>query len=167
MIIRLAVSEDIPSIMLVIAAVVPAMIADGNFQWDSTYPNPAVFTNDINQERLWVAEIDNEIAGVAALCTDKEPEYAQLDWDLNLPAVITHRLAVNPKFRGQGVAAQLLMQAEKVAITKGINVLRVDTNSKNQATQRLFPKLGYVYVGEITLAFRDGLRFFCYEKKIF
>ena len=34
------------------------------------------------------------------------------------------------------------------------------------ATQRLFPKLGYRFAGEIGLAFRPGLRFFCYEKRL-
>jgi RimJ/RimL family protein N-acetyltransferase len=42
----------------------------------------------------------------------------------------------------------------------------VDTNSENAATQRLFPKLGYRFAGEIKLAFRPGLRFFCYEKRL-
>ena len=34
------------------------------------------------------------------------------------------------------------------------------------ATQRLFPRLGYRFAGEIGLAFRPGLRFFCYEKRL-
>jgi hypothetical protein len=44
--------------------------------------------------------------------------------------------------------------------------LRVDTNAQNAATQRLFPKLGYQFAGEIGLEFRPGLRFFCYEKRL-
>jgi len=44
--------------------------------------------------------------------------------------------------------------------------VRVDTNSENAATQRLFPKLGYRFAGEITLAFRPGLRFYCYERRV-
>jgi RimJ/RimL family protein N-acetyltransferase len=58
------------------------------------------------------------------------------------------------------------MQAEREAIRLGIPMLRIDTNTHNQATQKLFPKLGYVYAGEIGLSFRPGLRFLCYEKKL-
>ena len=49
---------------------------------------------------------------------------------------------------------------------KGIAVLRVDTNTQNPATQRLLPKLGYTFAGEMDLSFRPGLRFFCYEKRL-
>ena len=102
---------------------------------------------------------------MAALTRDQDPEYAQADWDAAEPALVTHRLAVAPAFRGRGVAAALLRQAEEVARAQGLRVLRVDTNSENAATQRLFPKLGYRFAGEITLAFRPGLRFWCYEKE--
>jgi ribosomal protein S18 acetylase RimI-like enzyme len=57
-------------------------------------------------------------------------------------------------------------QAEAVARERGIVALRVDTNTQNQITQRLFPKLGYELAGEISLSFRAGLRFLCYEKRL-
>jgi ribosomal protein S18 acetylase RimI-like enzyme len=82
------------------------------------------------------------------------------------PALVTHRLAVDPAAQGKGVALALMEQAEKQVVAQGLQVLRVDTNSENAATQRLFPKLGYRFSGEITLAFRPGLRFFCYEKRL-
>jgi hypothetical protein len=59
-----------------------------------------------------------------------------------------------------------MQQAEKDAVERGIGVLRVETNTQNEATQRLFPKLGYVLAGEIGLGFRPGLRFLCYEKRL-
>ena len=164
--IRLATLNDVPNIMLLIAEVVPAMIAAGNFQWDSKYPNPQVFEKDITMEQLWVAEFDGEIAGVTAITTDQEAEYAEVGWDINDVAIVTHRLAVSPKFRGKGIAVALLMQAEQQAVERGINILRIDTNTANQATQKLFPKLGYQYAGEIGLGFRPNLRFYCYEKRI-
>jgi GNAT superfamily N-acetyltransferase len=166
MIIRPATLTDVSPIMQLIAEVVPAMIASGNFQWDNVYPNATVFENDVALNQLWVAEIDGSIAGVAAITTDQDPEYAQVGWDINETAIVTHRLAVSAKHRGMGIAAALLMQAEQVAISRGINILRIDTNSGNQATQKLFPKLGYRFAGEIGLGFRPGMRFYCYEKKV-
>ena len=164
--IRLATLADIPAIMQIIKNVVPLMIAAGNLQWDGKYPNPEVFERDISLGQLWVADIEGKIAGVAALTTDQEAEYAEIGWDINKAAIVTHRLAVSPHYTGKGIARALLMQAEKEAIRLGISVLRVDTNTHNQATQKLFPKLGYVYAGEIGLAFRPGLRFLCYEKEL-
>ena len=158
--------EDVAAIMALVRRVVPLMGAEGNFQWDAEYPNVAVFKGDVDSGQLWLAEIDGELAGVAAITMDQEPEYAEVGWDTAEPAIVVHRLAVDPACRGQGVAVALMHQAEKVARSRGIDVLRVDTNTKNLATQRLFPKLGYVKAGEIGLSFRPGLRFCCYEKRL-
>jgi len=164
--IRLAVQEDVAPVMGLLRRVVPLMRAAGNLQWDETYPNAAVFEQDIEQGQLWVAEIDGTIAGVAAVTTDQEPEYAQVGWNIEEPAIVVHRLAVDPEFRGAGVAGALMRKAEEVALECGISAVRVDTNTQNEATQRLFPKLGYVLAGEIGLSFRPGLRFLCYEKRL-
>ena len=162
--IRPATVADLPALLALVRRVVPLMQASGNYQWSADYPNDAVFRVDIAQNYLWVAELDGAIAGVAALTQDQDAEYAQADWDVTQPALVTHRLAVDPAAQGRGVALALMEQAEKQAVAQGLKVLRVDTNSENAATQRLFPKLGYRFAGEITLAFRPGLRFFCYEK---
>ncbi|WP_426493541.1 N-acetyltransferase family protein [Hymenobacter sp. 102] len=164
---RLATATDIPAVLHLIRQVVPLMQASGNFQWTADYPNEEVFQRDIQQGHLWVAELAGQIAAVAALThNDQDPEYAQADWDVAEPALVTHRLAVSPAAQGHGLAAALLAQAERLAQQQGLRVLRVDTNSENRATQQLFPKLGYRFAGEITLAFRPGLRFFCYEKRL-
>ena len=152
--------------MVLVRRVVPLMRAIGNLQWDDHYPNPSVFERDINLSQLWLAEIDSQIAGVAAITTDQEPEYANVGWDTNETAIVVHRLAVNPGFQGKGVAKALMQQAETLARTRNIPILRVDTNSHNQATQQLFPKLGYTYAGETGFSFRPGLRFLCYEKRL-
>lgn len=164
--IRPATEADLPAILDLLRQVVPLMNAAGNFQWSADYPNAAVFRADIARSQLWVAELGKQLAGVAALTQDQDAEYALADWDVAEPALVTHRLAVAPAARGQGVAQALLRQAEAEARRHGLRVLRVDTNSENTATQQLFPKLGYRFAGEIGLAFRPGLRFFCYEKKL-
>ena len=164
--VRRATVADLPALLTLVQRVVPLMRASGNLQWAADYPNEAVFRTDIERNHLWVAELAGAIAGVAALTQDQDAEYAQADWDVTEPALVTHRLAVDPAARGQGVALALMQQAEKQAVAQHLKALRVDTNSENAATQRLFPKLGYRFAGEITLAFRPGLRFFCYEKRL-
>jgi len=166
LLIRRATVTDLSAIVALVREVVPLMNASGNFQWTAEYPNAAVFEKDIAQNHLWVAYLDDQLAGVAVLTQDQDAEYADADWDANEPALVTHRLAVSPQAQGMGVAQALLLQAEHEARALGLRTLRVDTNSENAATQRLFPKLGYRFAGEIKLAFRPGLRFFCYEKQL-
>ncbi len=166
MFVRQGTLEDVDGVMGVVGRVVPLMQASGNLQWDSAYPNPQVFEKDVAEGQLWVAEEAGRVVGFAAITTDQEPEYADVGWDLTETAVVVHRLAVDPAARGRGVAEALMRQAEEVARARGIDVLRLDTNTRNEATQRLFPKLGYVFAGEIGLGFRPGLRFLCYEKRL-
>jgi GNAT superfamily N-acetyltransferase len=164
--VRQATLDDIAFIMALVRRVVPLMRAAGNLQWDDVYPNPEVFTRDVELDQLWVAELDGQVAGVAAITTDQEPAYAEVGWDIHELAIVVHRLAVDPAFHGQGVALALMQQAEVVAVERSTKILRVDTNTHNSATQRMFPKLGYQFAGEISLDFRPGLRFLCYEKRL-
>ncbi len=161
---RLATSAEIPAIMEIVRAVVPLMRAAGNLQWDDQYPNPGVFEEDIALGQLWVAAVEERIAGTIAITTDQSPEYVQAGWDITQPAIVVHRLAVNPEFQGQGIAAALLRQAETVALSRQISRVLADTNTRNEAMQRLLPKLGYSFSGEISLEFRPGMRFLCYER---
>jgi GNAT superfamily N-acetyltransferase len=163
---RLAHAEDVPLVMDLVRRVVPLMRAAGNLQWDDTYPKADVFLADVELEQLWVMEVEGRLAGAAAITTDQSPEYAQVGWDIHEPAIVVHRLLVDPAQRGLGIASVLMQQAEAVAREQGIGVLRVDTNTNNAATQRLFPKLGYTLSGEISLGFRPGLRFLCYERRL-
>ena len=164
--IRTCKSDEVTTLMDLVRRMVPSMRASGNLQWDEDYPNAEVFQQDVAAAQLWVAEIDGKIGGFAAITTEQPAEYAEVGWNVQEPAIVVHRLAVDPAWRGKGIAAALMAQAETVAKDRGIGVLRVDTNSENAATQRLFPKLGYTLAGEIELGFRPGLRFLCYEKRL-
>ena len=167
MLLRQATLSDIPALMSLVRRVVPLMRAAGNLQWDDHYPNEHIFERDIDHGELWVAEPSpGVLAAVTAITTDQSPEYADVGWDTHEPAIVIHRLAVDPGFRGTGVALALMELAETVARGRGISVLRVDTNTQNLNTQRLLPKHGYTLAGEISLDFRPGLRFFCYEKRL-
>ena len=152
--------------MAVVRRVVPVMRAGGNLQWDDSYPDEQVFLRDMDLDQLWISEDQGRITGVAAITTDQEPEYAEVSWDTAELAVVVYRLAVDPDFSRKGVAMVLMRQAETVALERRIPLLRLDTNSENEATQRPFPKLGHFFAGEIGLGFRPGLRLRWYEKRL-
>ncbi|WP_158824721.1 GNAT family N-acetyltransferase [Mucilaginibacter lacusdianchii] len=165
--IRLATLEDIEPIMQLIRDVVPLMQATGNQQWDATYPNPDIFSQDIEASQLWVADLDNSIVGVIAITNSQEGEYAQVPgWDITEPAIVAHRLAVSPHHQGKGIAAALLHQCEVVAQVQGVTLLRLDTNTLNRPMQNLFMKIGYHLAGEIALNNRPNQRFLAFEKRL-
>ena len=164
MIIRLATREDVAQIMALVNKVIPLMHRSGNFQWVDDYPTSEVFIRDISFSQLWVSELENQVVGLAAITTDQDPEYADVGWNIEDKAIVTHRLAVDPDCQGMGIAKALMNQAEQVAVASGINILRVDTNSENAATNALFPKLGYHFSGQISFPRRPKLSFYCYQK---
>jgi ribosomal protein S18 acetylase RimI-like enzyme len=158
---------DLPAVMELFRRVVPLMQAAGNRQWNSEYPGEAAFSRDIQRGELWIAETENgAIAGVAAITTDQQPEYADSGLDISETAIVVHRLAVDPAQRGAGIAVALMQHAEAIARERGISVLRLDTNTQNFAAQRFFTGLGYTFAGEVSFAGRTGLRFLCYEKRL-
>lgn len=159
-------SDNIPAIMELVSRVVPLMQASGNLQWNENYPNHEVFKKDAEARQLWIAEIEGSIAGVAAITEEQTPEYATTGMNLDEPAIVVHRLAVDPEYRSQGIAIALMQKAEQIAKERGITVMRADTNTQNQGMQKLFVKLGYTLFGETGFARRPGLRFFCYEKRL-
>ena len=153
--------------MALVRRVVPMMLAAGNLQWDEQYPNEQVFRRDLELGQLWVVEQDDgDVAALAAITFEQEPEYAQVGWDIREPAVVVHRLAVDPAYRGTGIDSALMQHAETIARQREIPVLRGDTSAQNTAAQRMFTKLGYTLAGEISLHFRVGLRVLCYEKRL-
>ncbi len=164
--IRQAKTEDLDAVMDLVRRIVPAMRQSGNLQWDDEYPHRTVFESDVDLKQLWIAEVPGQIAAIAAITTDQQPEYADAGLDTSETAIVVHRLAVDPAFRGRGIAAALLLHAEQIAKDRGIYVLRIDTGIENSATQKLFPKLGYALAGEVGLSFRPGLRVLCYEKRL-
>jgi len=165
--VRLAQPSDLPAIMRLLRRVVPLMQAGGNQQWNVDYPHESTFARDIELRQLWVSEIESvAVSGFAAITTDQQSEYADAGLDIREPAIVVHRLAVDPAQRGAGIATTLMQQAELVARERGVSALRLDTNTQNFAAQRFFTGLGYVLAGEVSFAGRTGLRFLCYEKRI-
>lgn len=184
-VIRRGTRADVDPIMKIVGDVVPLMIASGNGQWAEDYPTASHFELDVENDELWVAvlvkndELTNKssgeggvgdiVVGFAAITTEQPEEYQGVGgkWDRADTAVVVHRCAVAPHCRGKGVAVKLYEQAVAVATEeKGLNLLRVDTNSENPAMQGVIVKSGYTYVGDLAFNNRPGLSFRCYERYI-
>ena len=69
--IRKAVRKDIPNLKKITEACARQMIAQGIFQWNEQYPSVAVFQKDIEQENMYVFELDEKLAGCVMLSFHK------------------------------------------------------------------------------------------------
>lgn len=128
--------------------VIASMQEQGIDQWDELYPNSADIAADITNGDLWVGEEDGKLLCTFAVNTDCEEEYAPCLWQYPLdPFVVVHRLAVNPKYRRQGVAKSAMEFVEKTAKEKGIKTIRLDTFCGNIAGATLYENLGFKVIG--------------------
>nr|WP_306171881.1 GNAT family N-acetyltransferase [Variovorax sp. KK3] len=81
--------------------------------------------------KVWVAELDGELAGVLVLYETEDGFYVDT-------------VASSPAMRGTGVGRALLEFAEAEARARGFASLYLCTNSKMTENQVLYPKVGYV-----------------------
>ena len=164
MMIRKAKERDLAAIMAIIEATVAIMAAEGNDQWDDNYPTEAVFAQDIAEGALYVyCAASGAIQGVVCLNEEQIAAYETISWLADGPALVVHRLAVDPAARRQGVGTALMRFAEEVARSRNLGEVRTDTYHCNGRMQALFTKLGYQMVGQCTFVEELGL-FYCYEK---
>ena len=161
--IRKAKLSDLDAIMSIINETVKEMKSYGNDQWDENYPNSKTFINDIENESLYIYEEDNYIKGFVCIDYEQAKEYKDLNWSLNEKCMVTHRMAINSKFRNNQIASKLMDFCEELALKKGVKYLKADTYSINIKMNSFFKKRGYNFVGEV---FFEGKEkpFYVYEK---
>lgn len=132
---------------------------EGSDQWQDGYPNLEVVKEDIaNNYGYVILENKQQIIGYVAIIDGVEPAYLELEgkWLTNGKYAVVHRLAVAQDVVIKGLGTWTMQEAEKVALSKDIKSIKVDTNFDNIGMLRVFEKLDYSYCGEVF--FRGGAR---------
>lgn len=165
MAIRLARPDDLDKIWPLVQRAVADMNARGNDQWGDDYPTREHYAADIENGVLWcVVEVQSgAILGVGAITCRHEPDYAAVPFTCPEPAVVMHRVAVEPSAMRQGVAGMLFSQFEEEGRRRGVEALRIDTYSLNDRMQALVLKQGFRFVADTHFGKRP-LPYCCYEK---
>ena len=163
--IRPARPAELEEIWALVGRAVAHMNALGNPQWGEDYPTRDFYAGDMDRGELYAAVVDGKLAGVACINTAESPEYDPLPWTTGRPAVVIHRMAIDPAFQRRGVGSALFAFAEAEARRRGIAAMRIDTYSLNSRMQALICKMGFSQVGEIRLHGRP-LTYPCFEKDL-
>jgi len=163
MILRLATLADATTIWEILQAAILQRKMDGSTQWQNGYPNEGTVESDIQQGYGYVIEENNMIIAYAAIVFGDEPTYEVINgaWMSNQPYVVVHRVATTPTLKGKGIATQLFLMIEKLALEKNIFSIKVDTNFDNIPMLKIMDNLKYTYCGEI---FVSGFPRRAYEK---
>ena len=110
MIKRIAKENDIAEIMEIVENAKIYMKENKINQWSENYPNEDVFLADLKENRLYVAEIKGKVVGMAVLVLDGDADYKNINgkWLSDGKYGVIHRIAVNPDYKSQNVAKNLL-----------------------------------------------------------
>lgn len=137
--------------MAIIDFAIASRKADGSQQWQDGYPNRQTIEADIHHKFAYILQDrEGQIAAYAAVIDEPEPAYEQLNTWLNSQTYITiHRVAIAPEFKGQGIATHIFHQIHELAIQKGFQNIKVDTNFDNLPMLHILQKLQYTYCGEV------------------
>lgn len=159
---REAKKEDIESILEVISHAKEYMKRNNSTQWNENYPNKETIINDIEKNIGYVLIVENLIRGYIVVDFSDDEIYKNIKgkWKTFGNYASIHRCAIHKELRGQGYGSELFKFAEKLALSKNIRSVRIDTAPENETMKHLFNKNGYEYCG---IVFIDGEKI-VYEK---
>ena len=138
------------------------MKRNNSTQWNENYPNKETIINDIENNIGYVLIVKNLIRGYIVVDFSDDEVYKNIKgkWKTFGNYASIHRCAIHKELRGQGYGSELFKFAEKLALSKNIRSVRVDTAPENETMKHLFNKNGYEYCG---IVFIDGEKI-AYEK---
>ena len=167
MTIRLAEKKDIDKIMQIIADARESIGRLGIDQWQYGYPTRDIVKEDIMLDRSFVVEVEGNIVATFALMMNGEPTYKKIycgAWMGDGEYLALHRIAINSKNRGQGIAEKIIAFLGEYANENNYSSIRVDTHTGNIPMRKMLEKNGFEYCGTIHLL--DGQPRVAYEKLV-
>jgi ribosomal protein S18 acetylase RimI-like enzyme len=144
-----------------------ALARVGVTQWDAVYPTRETVEDDVRRRALWMLEGAgagaDDIVGCVTLTEDQDPAYVTVAWTLPEPALVVHRLCIDPAMQGRGRAHRLMDFAESHAAAHGYASIRLDAYTGNPRAVALYRRRGYREAGQVFFP-RRTLPFYCFER---
>lgn len=156
-----AVKADLPRIGEIIAQAKLFMKEQGIDQWQDGYPGCSDLERDVGSGIGYVCKEDGKIMAYTAVDFRGEPAYRSLQgkWLNGASYAVIHRMAVDNRVKGKGMAQTLFRMVETMALNRNIENVRVDTDESNHIMRHIIEKAGYTYCGHITFANSDKIAF--------
>ena len=135
------------------------------------YPTPKTAEDSLQRGDMYVAEIDGKVIATAIINQEQVDVYADCDWKYKVPddkVAVLHTLAVDPETRGRGVGQSFVRFYEQLAKDWCCEVLRIDTNAKNEAARKMYKKMGYIETDIVPTDFNglENIDLVLMEKKL-
>lgn len=122
------------------------------------YPSDEDLRDALREQTLFVGMEGGEIVAVMVMNHAHVEDYALADWQVDAsPEEVTvlHMLGVHPSHRGKGLAKELVTWAIEDAKKRGQKAVRLDVLTGNLPAERLYPTLGFRWMGTFDVYYPD------------
>jgi len=114
----------------------------------------ALIEKEIAENRHFIIKEGNEVACTFVLTFDDIIIWKEASAD---PAIYLHRIATNPKFRGQSYVKKIIEWTKTYAKENNKEYIRLDTHSGNERINKYYMSCGFDYKGISTIEWTNEL----------
>lgn len=158
-----AIQEELGDYVRIIEEANVFQQEQGFTEWTDEYPNIDTIRGDIGNQKGYALKINEKAAAYMCIDFDGEPAYLDIQgaWRAEGSYAVVHRMALNQKFRGQGLSSTMFRLIEKLCIERHADMIRIDTDPKNRRMQHVLEKNEFVFCGMVVF---EGSRKLAYDK---
>jgi RimJ/RimL family protein N-acetyltransferase len=162
---RKALPQELPICMEILASGREFQRAQGFVQWADGYPDSATVERDLLSGDGWFLCVDGEPAGYFYLGFTEDPSYPLIKgaWRYDGAYAVVHRIAIGSAYRGQGLTGETFRLIGELALSRGVEILRIDTLEENLRMRHVVEKNGFAYCGTVIQSGGDRMAF---DKKL-
>ena len=150
----MAVEKNLNDIINIIKQAQDYFKEHGINQWQDNYPNFETVKKDIINRNGYVLLKNNIIVGTVVVSFDGEKNYESIysgKWVRDDAFAVIHRIAIDSKFKGQGLSSEIIKNIENICLSQGVHSIRIDTHKENISMQKMLSKNNFTYCGIIYL----------------
>lgn len=109
---------------------------------DEYWQNQLKKFQDADEDSMWFAEVSDKLVGLTGWYRSNTEKLRH--------SASVYAVYVNPKYRGKGIAKELIKKVlEEVESKPEIVKIDLNVNTKNEAATNLYKKLGFEIVGTL------------------
>ena len=105
----------------------------------------------INEGSMYLHRDNGKIVGAMAVTMYQSEDYHAIDWSQQVAddeVAVIHILAVSPDSQGKGIGSEMIRETIRIALSKGMQAIRLDALASNTPAHKLYKRLGFEYRGK-------------------
>ena len=100
---------------------------------------------------MYLYRNNGKIVGAMAVTMYQSEYYHAIDWSQQVAddeVAVIHILAVSPDSQGKGIGSEMIREAIRIALSKGMQAIRLDALASNTPAHKIYKRLGFEYRGK-------------------